>query len=181
MFAVSSSLPAARVASVAGLALAIRILVGAGIVWLIVQTVGHRDPLWAMISVVIVSDVQLDATVIAFRGRAVNTLIGCAVGLAFLYILGPASWSILLAMSVAVLASTYSVQTITAWRIAPVTVALVMTPSFMHGSLHAGTAVAITRVVEVLIGSAVAVLVALIFALVARARRYASAQALSRR
>ncbi|HXW17184.1 MAG TPA: FUSC family protein, partial [Candidatus Acidoferrales bacterium] len=104
MFAVSSSLPAARVASVAGLALAIRILVGAGIVWLIVQTVGHRDPLWAMISVVIVSDVQLDATVIAFRGRAVNTLIGCAVGLAFLYILGPASWSILLAMSVAVLA-----------------------------------------------------------------------------
>jgi uncharacterized membrane protein YccC len=179
MSAVASTLPAGRVASVAGLALAIRIVIGAGIVWLIVRTIGHRDPLWALISVVIVSDVQLDATVIAFRGRAANTLVGCAIGLAFLYLLGPASWSILLAMSAAVLASTYSVQTLTAWRIAPVTVVLVMTPSFIHGSVHAGTAVAITRVVEVLIGSAVAVLVASIFALIARARRYASAQARS--
>jgi len=172
MSAAASALPAARATSVAGLALAIRILVGAAIVWLIVRTIGHRDPLWAMISVTIVSEVQLDATVIAFRGRALNTLIGCAIGLGFLYIVGPASWSILLAMSSAVLVSTYSVQTLTAWRIAPVTVALVMTPGLLQSSRHAGTAIAITRVVEVLIGSAVAVLVALLFALIARARRF---------
>jgi uncharacterized membrane protein YccC len=64
---------------------------------LLVKSLGHRDPLWAMISVVIVSDAELGATVKAFRG--------CAVGLTFLWVLGPANWSILLAMSAAVLFS----------------------------------------------------------------------------
>ncbi len=171
MNAASSQIPAAPYTKTAGLELALRIMLGAGIVWLLVRTLGHHDPLWAMISVVIVSDVQLNSTLEAFRGRAVNTMIGCVVGLAFLYVLGTTSWGILLAMSAAVLISTYSAQTLTAWRIAPVTVALVMMPGINLGSRFAGTRVAITRVVEVLIGSAVAVLVSWIFSLVARTRR----------
>ena len=171
MNTVSSPVPGATAGPIAGLELAVRILIGAGLVWLLVKSLGHRDPLWAMISVVIVSDAELGATVIAFRGRAVNTIIGCAVGLIFLYVLGPASWSILLAMSAAVLISTSSRYTVNAWRIAPVTVVLVMMPGILQGSRVAGTPIAITRTVEVLLGSAVAVIVSWLFFVAARARR----------
>jgi len=172
MSAVSSPLPAARTVQIAGMQLAIRILVGAGIVWLVVRSFGHHDPLWAMISVVIVSDVELDATVKAFRARALNTMIGCGVGLTFLYVFGTASWSILLAMAVAVLISTSTIYTINAWRIAPVSVVIVMMPGVLQGSRVAGTPIAITRTVEVLLGSAVAVIVSWVFFVVARAQRW---------
>jgi uncharacterized membrane protein YccC len=169
MSAASPPLPAAHTVQIAGVQLAIRILVGAALVWLIVKHFGHRDPLWAMISVVIVSEAQLDAAVSAFRARALNTVIGCAIGLAFLHTLGTQSWSILLAMSVAVLISTSTTHTINAWRIAPVTVAIVMMPVILQGSRVGGTSIAITRTVGVLLGSAVAVMVSWAFFLVARA------------
>ncbi len=171
MSTVSSPVPVATAVPIAGLQLAVRVLIGAGLVWLLVRSLGHRDPLWAMISVVIVSDAELDATVKAFRFRALNTIIGCAVGLAFLFVLGPASWSILLAMSAAVLISTSSVYTINAWRIAPVTVVLVMMPGILQSSRVAGTPIAIRRTEDVLLGSAVAVLVSWAFFVAARARR----------
>ncbi|MGC1684250.1 MAG: FUSC family protein [Candidatus Acidiferrales bacterium] len=176
MSAASSSVPVAPVTLIAGLQLALRVLIGSGLVWLLVRILGNRDPLWAMISVVIVSDAQLDATVKAFRFRALNTIIGCAVGLAFLYVLGPASWSILLAMAAAVLISTSSEYTLYAWRIAPVTVVLVMMPGILQSSRVAGTPIAIKRTEDVLLGSAVAVIVSWIFYVVALARRRTAAQ-----
>ena len=176
MNTVSSPVPVAPAAPIAGLQLAARILIGAGLVWLLVKSLGHRDPLWAMISVVIVSDAELDATVKAFRYRALNTVIGCAVGLAFLYVLGPASWSILLAMAASVLISTSSVYTLYAWRIAPVTVVLVMMPGILQSSRVAGTPIAIRRTEDVLLGSAVAVIVSWIFYVAALARRRTVAQ-----
>jgi uncharacterized membrane protein YccC len=93
------------------------------------------------------------------------------VGLAFLYVLGTASWSILLAMSAAVLISTSSAYTLYAWRIAPVTVVLVMMPGILQSSRVAGTPIAIRRTEDVLLGSAVAVVVSWIFSVAARARR----------
>jgi uncharacterized membrane protein YccC len=167
----TASVPIAPATPIAGLQLALRILIGSGLVWLLVRSLGHHDPLWAMISVVIVSDAELDATVKAFRYRALNTVIGCAVGLAFLYVLGTASWSILLAMSAAVLISTSSAYTLYAWRIAPVTVVLVMMPGILQSSRVAGTPIAIRRTEDVLLGSAVAVVVSWIFSVAARARR----------
>ena len=171
MSAPSPPATVAPVSLMAGFQLALRILIGSGLVWLLIRSLGHHDPLWAMISVVIVSDAQLDATVKAFRFRAVNTIIGCAVGLGFLYVLGPASWSILLAMAAAVLISTSSVYTINAWRIAPVTVVLVMMPGVLQSSRVASTPIAIKRTEDVLLGSAVAVIVSWIFYLAALARR----------
>ena len=171
-----SPVPVAPATPIAGLQLALRILIGSGLVWLLVRSLGHYDPLWAMISVVIVSDAQLDATVKAFRYRAFNTIIGCAAGLGFLYVLGPASWSILLAMSAAVLISASSVYTLNAWRIAPVTVVLVMMPGILQSSRIAGTPIAIRRTVDVLLGSAVAVIVSWLFFVAARERRRNVAQ-----
>lgn len=165
---------------VAGWQLALRILIGAGIVWVIVHHFLHQDPLWAMISVVIVSEPELDATLVNFRARALHTVIGCAVGLAFLYAFGAENWSILLAMAVSVLIVTNLVSQVVAWRITPVTVAIVMMPSVIHGSRVGGTPVALMRTLEVLLGSAVAVGVSWIFAEINRARRKAKEWARAR-
>ncbi len=151
---------------IAGLELSIRIVIGAAIVWLLAERFARHDPLWGMVSVVIVSDTELNASLTAFRGRVINTLIGCAIGLLALYVMGPQSWSILIAMSVAVLVSSNFALTVPAWRIAPVTVAIVMMPGLLIGSRTAGTSIALTRTAWVLVGSAVAVLVSLLFAFV---------------
>lgn len=156
---------------IAGLELSLRILIGAAIVWLIAERIAHHDPLWGMISVVIVSDTELNAALTAFRGRVLNTLTGCAIGLLALYVIGPQSWSILVAMSVAVLVSSNFALTVTVWRIAPVTVAIVMTPGLLLSSRTTGTPIALMRTVWVLVGSAVAVVVALLFAFIKRLRR----------
>lgn len=158
---------------IAGLELGVRIVVGAAIVWLIALRFPHHDPLWGMISVVIVSDTELNASLTAFRGRVLNTMIGCAIGLLALYAIGPQSWSILIAMLVAVLVSSNFALTVPVWRIAPVSVAIVMTPGLLIGSRTAGTPIALVRTAWVLIGSAVAVVVSLLFSFFKRLWRRA--------
>ena len=150
---------------IAGLELSIRIVIGAAIVWVLAERFARHDPVWGMVSVVIVSDTELNASLTAFRGRVINTLIGCAIGLLALYVMGPESWSILFAMSVAVLVSNNFALTVPAWRIAPVTVAIVMVPGLVLGSRTAGIPIALARTAWVLVGSAVAVVVSFLFAL----------------
>jgi uncharacterized membrane protein YccC len=143
-------------------------LMGAAIVWLIAKHFAHHDPLWGMISVVIVSDTEVHAALTAFRGRVLNTLTGCVIGLTCLYAFGPQSWSILIAMAVAVLISSNFALTVQVWRIAPVSVAIVMMPGLLMESRTAGIPVAISRTVWVLAGSAIAVGVSYFFVLVRR-------------
>ncbi len=86
---------------------AVRILIGCVIVWFVLQRMHHPNPLWALISVIIVTEPELSAAFLAFNSRIVNTLIGCAVGLSFLYLLGPSYWSILLGIVVSVILCTH--------------------------------------------------------------------------
>jgi hypothetical protein len=58
-----------------------------------------------------------------------------------------------------------------------VTVVLVMMPGILQGSRVAGTPIAITRTVEVLLGSAVAVIVSWLFFVAARTWRRTVPQA----
>jgi hypothetical protein len=76
-------------------------------------------------------------------------------------------------MSVAVLVSSNFALTVPAWRIAPVTVVIVMMPGLLIGSRTVGTAVALNRTAWVLVGSAVAVVVSLLFAFFKGLRRRA--------
>jgi uncharacterized membrane protein YccC len=155
-----------------GIGYAVRILAGTTIVWLALYHFKGIDPLWAIISVVVVSEPELGPAVLAFKSRVANTVIGCAVGLLFLFVVGPADWSILLAMAVSVLICTSFIHVPISWRIAPITVALVMKPSVLSHSVSAGIPVALHRTGEVLFGSAVAVCVSLVGA---KLRRNSSA------
>lgn len=155
----NSGTPSASTPS--GIGYAIRILAGTTIVWLALYHIKGIDPIWAIISVVVVSEPELGTALLAFKSRVANTLIGCAVGLVFLFVLGPSGWSILLAMAVSVLLCTSLIQVPVSWRIAPITVALVMTPSVLNHSVSAGYSIALHRTEEVLFGSTVAVCVSL--------------------
>ncbi len=76
--------PAPAVPQPSGLQYAVRILIGCAIVWFVLNRINHPSPLWALISVIIVTEPELSAAFLAFNSRIVNTLIGCAIGLSFL-------------------------------------------------------------------------------------------------
>src|SRR5229473_2895176 len=96
---------------------AVRILLGCVIVWFVLQLIHHPNPLWALISVIIV---------------------------------------------------THFIRVPGSWRVAPVTVAILMTPSVLGGGRAAGLAVAIDRTEEVLLGSAAALLVTYVASILQR-------------
>src|SRR5216683_4147999 len=165
--------PVPAVPQPSGVQYAVRILIGCVIVWFVLNRINHPNPLWALISVIIVTEPELSAAFLAFNSRIVNTLIGCAVGLSFLYLLGPSYWSILLGIIVSVIICTNLIRVPGSWRVAPVTVAILMTPSVLGGGRSTGLATAIDRTEEVLLGSAVALLITYVASLVQRLLRRA--------
>lgn len=144
----------------AGFEYALRILLGCCLVWYTLHTRLH-SPLWALISVITVTEPELHAAWKAFLSRILNTLVGAGVGMLVLYLLGPGFWEILFAITLSVLICTHLIKVQGSWRLAPVTVAIVMTPSLLAASRAAGISTAIDRTEEVLVGSVAALLVTL--------------------
>jgi uncharacterized membrane protein YccC len=166
--------PAPTAPQPSGLQYAIRILIGCVVVWFVLQHTNRRNPLWALISVITVTEPELSAAFLAFNSRIVNTLIGCAVGLSVLYLLGPSFWSILLGVIVSVFLCTSLIRVPGSWRVAPVTVAIVMTNGVIGGAPTAGLAAAVERTEEVLLGSATALLITYVATFIQRAIRRAA-------
>ncbi len=142
-----------------GLRYAIRMLISGVIVWLILSAVCKVDPLWGLISSVVVTEVKVESAWNAFVSRLLNTVIGSLVALGFLKFAGASEWSVLAAMAVSTVVSSDLVKVPISWRIAPITAAIVMLPAYTSHSPHAGLAAALQRTGEVIIGSAVAVAV----------------------
>lgn len=160
----------------ANVAYAARVLAGSLLVWLLLDLLGDRNPIWALISLLVVSDQELGTTVSNFKSRFLNTIIGAAIALALLWLV-PAplrqSWLVPVGMAASVLFCT-SVFTVGNWKIAPVTVVLVLAAGIREGSGDEGMATAWKRTSEVLLGSLVAVAVAWAWVHLARRRRLAS-------
>ncbi len=142
-----------------GLRYAIRMLISGLIVWLILAVALKVDPLWGLISSVVVTEVKVESAWNAFVSRLLNTAIGSLVALGFLKFAGASEWSVLVAMAVSVIVSSDLVKVPISWRIAPITTAIVMLPAYASHSTHAGLTAALQRTGEVLVGSAVAVAV----------------------
>jgi uncharacterized membrane protein YccC len=140
-----------------GLRYAVRVLISGVIVWFLLGKLAHTDPLWGLISSVVVTDLKVQSAMNNFVSRMLNTLIGCGIGLLFLKLFGASAWVVLLAMSLAIIVSADLVKVPISWRIAPITAAIVMTPAYVSHSPHAGLEAALQRTGEVVIGSAVAV------------------------
>ena len=159
-----------------GLRYAVRMLISGVIVWLILAVVFKTDPLWGLISSVVVTEVKAASAWNAFVSRLMNTVTGCAVAMGFLKFAGSSEWSVLAAMAVATIVSSDLVKVPISWRIAPITAAIVMFPAYSSHSAHAGLTAALARTGEVIIGSAVAVGVSFATAGLFRLRRAATAR-----
>jgi uncharacterized membrane protein YccC len=147
-----------------GVRYTLRITIGMIIVWMLFKAFGVTYPIWAMISVVMVSEIELQASYVAARGRIVHTALGCAVGLIFLAAAGTGMWQLCVASATASLLSFYLVHLGGNWRHAPVATVIVMATGLQHMSKYAGYQSAIERTLEVLAGSVVALVVSWIAA-----------------
>lgn len=146
--------------SASGIKYALRILVGTSIAWFSLRGFQGVDPLWAVISVVVVSEPRFDGALAAFNNRVLNTVVGCVVALAFLELFGFGIWSILIAMSASVVIGAYLISAHVAWKIAPVTVAIVTIPGLAERSHNLALHAALWRTGETLYGSGISVGVA---------------------
>jgi uncharacterized membrane protein YccC len=142
-----------------GLHYAVRIFIGTTAVWLLLRFVGDADPIWAVISVIVVTEPQLQTAWLTIGSRIANTLIGCTTGLIFLLLAGPEIWVLPVALTATVLVCTDVVRLSSSWRLAPATAALVIASGMVDRSRIGGAGVALHRAGEVVLGCATAFLI----------------------
>jgi uncharacterized membrane protein YccC len=136
-----------------------RILLGCSIVWWSLYYLHDSKKIWAVISVIVVTDPDIDALRTATISRIVNTLVGCITGIAFIYFAGVNFWSLMGAVTISVLLSTSFRNYPSSWKLAPSTVAIIMVPSIsVNITWQDAMEVSLTRTAEVLYGTLVAFL-----------------------
>src|SRR5262245_33601445 len=147
-----------------GLHYAVRILLGTAALWLGLGWAGDTNRIWAVISLIVVTEPRVPSAWLAFLSRMVHTILGCGVGLLFLLLAGPRDWILPVAATATVLVCTYLVRAPPSWRIGPVTAVLVIATDVADPSAWGGIEIALHRTGEVLLGSMVALLVTLLVA-----------------
>jgi uncharacterized membrane protein YccC len=142
---------------------AAKTLLGAILCWYGLAWFGVTNPLWAIISVIIVSDADFSGTMTLAKTRVVNTAVGCTVALISLILFRYSPWTCYLTAAATVLFIT-SINFYPAnWRLAPVTVVIVMDAARQVPSEKMEILYALERGKEIIFGCAVALVLAYIF------------------
>lgn len=142
-----------------GVHLAVNVSVATAVLWFVLPWSDSVNPIWAISSMIASSDPQVTQAMKTLRGRMVNALLGCGVGLLFLMAGGHQEWKLPVAIGVSVLLTSYVVRVETMWRQAPITTALVIAASFDQSSRLTDMEIGLRRVGEVLLGCVVGVAV----------------------
>lgn len=135
-----------------GVHFAVNVFVATTLLWLLLRRTAGLNPIWAISSMIAASDPVIKQAAKTFRGRIINALLGCAVGLTFLVLGGSREWKLPLALAVTVLLSTYVVRVQVMWRQAPITAAIVIASGMAHHSELTALEIGVRRVGEVLLG-----------------------------
>ncbi len=143
-----------------GIHYAVSIFFATVVLWVSVHELAEANPVWAISSMVATSDPLMKQAVLTFRSRIINTMVGCAVGLAFIGIGGTRIIILPLAMALTVLLSSYVVRIPTMWRQAPISAAFIIAAGFEHNSRIKGLQAGATRMGEVLFGCVIGIVVA---------------------
>lgn len=98
------------------------ILLGTTISWVALTYMGIANPIWAVISVVLVSDPDSTATKQLVKTRVINTLVGCVLGLFSLLLFGYNPVVIIITVAITTLFVTTVKHYPANWRLAPATV-----------------------------------------------------------
>jgi uncharacterized membrane protein YccC len=147
------------------LSYATRIVLGCIITWWSLYYIHDTKKIWALISVIVISDPDFRNIRTAIISRIINTLTGCILGLLFIYLAGVTFWSLMAAIAMAVIISTTFKNYPSSWKLAPTTVVIVMMPAIVENAAWKDAMlIALARTGEVLYGSLVAFVLGFIFA-----------------
>jgi len=135
-----------------GVHFALNVFLATTILWVLLHLAVGLNPIWAISSMIAASDPVIKQAAKTFRGRIINALLGCAVGLVFLLCGGAQEWKLPLALAATVLLSTYVVRVQVMWRQAPITAAIVIASGVSHHSDMTAMKIGLQRVGEVLLG-----------------------------
>ncbi len=135
-----------------GIHYAVSIFFATIVLWVSLHELAKSNPIWAISSMVATSDPLMKQSILLFRSRFINTLVGCAVGLLFIALGGGRVITLPLAMAATVLISSYVVRISTMWRQAPITAAFVIAAGLEHHTRIAGLRAGMDRVFQVLFG-----------------------------
>jgi uncharacterized membrane protein YccC len=144
-----------------------RMLLGCTIVWWTLYYMHDSRKIWAVISVIVVTDPDVDTLRTGTISRIVNTAMGCLTGILFIYIAGVNFWSLMAAITVSVVVATSFKKYPSSWKLAPSTVAIIMIPSISENvtwqdAMH----ISLERTGEVLYGTLVAFLLGVILSFI---------------
>jgi uncharacterized membrane protein YccC len=142
-----------------GVRFAINVFIGTTALWLLLRVIADKNPIWAIASMIAASEPIVKNAVRMFRARVINVFVGCVVGLSFLVVGPPSEWKLPLAISAAVLVSSYVVRVQTMWRQAPITAAIVIAAGLTSHSKLTGVEHGIDKVGEVILGCVMGLLV----------------------
>jgi len=146
---------------------AAKTLLGAGICWYALMWCGVANPIWAVITVIIVSDADLSGTAALAKARVINTAVGCLSGIVSLLVFGYSPMICLLTAAITVLFVT-SLQYYPAnWRLAPVTVIILMDAGRQAVGKEEAILYALLRTAEISVGCVVALVLAFAFSRIA--------------
>ncbi|HEU5047907.1 MAG TPA: FUSC family protein [Rickettsiales bacterium] len=139
----------------------VNILLGSIICWYSLSWLGMQDPIWSIITVILVSDPDLSTAITLARMRVINTIVGCAVGLITLLIFGYNPLVSFFAASLIVFVITCIEGYPANWRLTPVTVIIVMAASRDAVTYHDEIYYAVARAGEIVAGCLVSLSIAI--------------------
>ena len=135
------------------------VLLGTLILWVVLRGLGDSNPVWAIISFIVVSDRDVHVTWPNCVARFANTLIGCATGVICLWVFGLKDWLLPPVLALTSLVCTSVIRAPGSWKLAPATSALIITSGLVEHSSRVGFEQALRRAGEVLCGSLVALII----------------------
>ncbi|MGU3399665.1 FUSC family protein [Brucellaceae bacterium D45D] len=135
-------------------------LLGCLICWFVLRWAGIDHPIWAVITVLIISDPDVRTTLFLAQARAINTAVGCLIGMMIIWLFGYSPLASLFGAAVTVfiilMIDKYPVN----WRLAPATVVIVMDAGRYAQTRNEEMLLALSRLVEIALGSVVAIMLA---------------------
>ena len=137
---------------------ATKLVTGSVIVWYSLRAFNVPHPYWALLSLIIVTEPELALAKQKYRARVINTITGTVVAGLCIVTLGASFATLLLAMTVAVMVAMTVESYPGNWRNAPNTAVILMAAALEGANLPAEVRLAGMRVLEVLVGSTVALL-----------------------
>jgi len=140
-----------------------KLLTGSIIVWYGLRAVGIAEPIWALISLIVVTEPDVRIAKTNFRARVINTINGAIVACLALVVFGANFLAMLVAMTVSVLIAMSLQNYPPNWRLAPNTTVVLMAAALTGSGLSEEMRLAMYRVAEVLTGSTVALLQTLVY------------------